>query len=118
MKKLRDGIWTFNGHFKLIDSWIELVENRKVFKFKLEIIEDMAIVDSSLVSLDHSRMIPSSVKLEVWIRDKGQCVKCGSKDNLHFDHIIPFSKGGSSLVSENIQLMCARHNLQKSDKIE
>lgn len=40
-----------------------------------------------------------------------------SKDNLHFDHILPFSKGGTSLKSENIQLLCARHNLQKSDKI-
>jgi hypothetical protein len=42
----------------------------------------------------------------------------GSKDNLHFDHIIPYSKGGSSLLAENIQLLCARHNLGKKDKIE
>jgi 5-methylcytosine-specific restriction endonuclease McrA len=63
-------------------------------------------------------MIPPSVKLEVWKRDKGKCVKCGSTDNLHFDHIIPFSKGGSSLVAENIQILCARHNISKRDKIE
>lgn len=68
--------------------------------------------------LDHNRLIPAHVKREVWIRDKGKCVVCGSNKNLHFDHIIPFSKGGSSLVSENIQLMCAKHNLQKRDKIE
>jgi 5-methylcytosine-specific restriction endonuclease McrA len=47
----------------------------------------------------------------------GKCVQCGSSDNLHFDHIIPFSLGGSSLVAENIQLLCARHNLQKRDRI-
>ena len=63
-------------------------------------------------------MIPTSVKLEVWKRDKGQCVTCGSKNNLHFDHILPYSKGGSSLVVSNIQLLCARHNLQKHDKIQ
>jgi len=45
-------------------------------------------------------------------------VKCGSTNNLHFDHIIPYSKGGPSLVAENIQLLCARHNLEKRDKIE
>ncbi len=35
-----------------------------------------------------------------------------------FDHIIPYSKGGSSIVPENIQLLCARHNLAKRDRIE
>jgi 5-methylcytosine-specific restriction endonuclease McrA len=30
----------------------------------------------------HNRLIPSAVKLEVWTRDKGQCVLCGSKKNL------------------------------------
>src|SRR4030043_302242 len=70
------------------------------------------------IFLEHNRMIPPEVKLEVWKRDKGKCVKCGSTDNLHFDHIIPFSKGGSSLVAENIQILCARHNISKRDNIE
>ena len=51
-------------------------------------------------------------------RRVGKCVVCGSTVNLHFDHIIPYSRGGSSLVAENIQLMCARHNLAKHDKIQ
>ena len=34
-----------------------------------------------------------------------------------FDHIVPVAKGGTSLVVENVQLLCARHNLQKSDRI-
>jgi len=70
-----------------------------------------------LKNLKHNRMIPTSVKLEVWKRDKGKCVQCGSENNLHFDHILPFSKGGTSLKAENIQLLCASHNLKKSDKI-
>jgi 5-methylcytosine-specific restriction endonuclease McrA len=57
------------------------------------------------------------VKLEVWKRDQGQCVICGATDNLHFDHVIPFSKGGASGTVDNIQLLCARHNLEKSDQI-
>jgi len=63
-------------------------------------------------------MIPTQVKLAVWKRDKGRCRLCGSDKNLHFDHIIPWSKGGSSLTEDNIQLLCAKHNLAKHDNIE
>lgn len=118
-EKLRPGIWTFNGFFSLVDGWQEVEHGRKVFKFRLELSSqfenDMQLSETQL---DHPRIIPTHVKLEVWKRDKGRCVQCGSKENLHFDHIIPYSKGGSSLVAENIQLLCARHNLEKRDKIQ
>jgi hypothetical protein len=120
-EKIKDGIWVYNGVFELIDSWQEKSENRNVFKFKLRISDKTILAKSErneeLKDLSHNRMIPTSVKLDVWKRDKGRCVECGSSDNLHFDHILPFSKGGTSLKTDNIQLLCARHNLQKSDKI-
>lgn len=118
-EKIRSGIWTYNGIFKLIDSWKEQINNRTVFKFKLVIAEDIDNKKRSIpiFDLENTRIIPTSVKLQVWKRDKGKCVKCGSNKNLHFDHVIPFSKGGSSLVAENIQLLCAKHNFEKRDKI-
>lgn len=120
-EKIKDGIWVYNGVFELIDSWVENSERRKVFKFKLKItdktIDQKQKRVEEIKDLDHNRMIPTSVKLEVWKRDKGRCVQCGSIDNLHFDHILPYAKGGTSLKLENIQLLCARHNLQKRDKI-
>lgn len=121
-EKIKDGIWVFNGIFELQDAWIKKIEERKVFKFKLKITDktvdqnEKRIIE--LKEIDHNRIIPTSVKLEVWKRDKGHCVECGSTDNLHFDHILPYSKGGTSLKAENIQLLCARHNLQKHDKIQ
>lgn len=90
---------------------------RNVFKFKLELTGENLMLNDNINNLDHTRIIPSDVKLEVWKRDKGQCVLCGSKENLHFDHIIPFSKGGSSITSKNIQILCAKCNLSKHDKI-
>lgn len=116
-EKIHSGIWTYNGLFKLVDAWQELNNTRSVFKFKLELVEEKDRMEPE-IDIEHSRMIPASVKLEVWKRDKGSCVKCGSRENLHFDHVIPYSKGGSSLVAENIQLLCIRHNLEKSDNIQ
>jgi hypothetical protein len=120
-EKLRPGNWTFNGIFKLVDAWQEESGGRQVFKFKLELTDASSCDNGQPIfhtELEHNRIIPSSVKAEVWKRDRGQCVQCGCKDNLHFDHIIPYSKGGSSLTADNIQLLCVRHNLAKRDRIE
>jgi len=120
-EKIHPGIWSYNGLFLLVDSWKESDGKRKVFKFKLNSVdEDIsgATTPATIWAKPSRRIIPTSVKQEVWKRDGGKCVKCRATDELHFDHIIPFSKGGSSLVAENIQLLCARHNLEKKDKIE
>ena len=118
-EKIHAGIWVYNGMFKLVDAWQEVINKRKVFKFRLELADsDDASERVALPDIDYSRIIPTLVKLEVWRRDKGKCVKCGSTSNLHFDHIIPYSMGGSSLVAENVQILCARHNLEKRDKLE
>ncbi len=118
-EKIRSGIWVYNGLFILVDAWHERDEFREVFKFKLELTDEVwDFKRQGKMGLDHNRLIPSQVKLEVWKRDHGKCVKCGSTNNLHYDHILPFSKGGSSLVSKNIQILCARHNLEKKDRIE
>lgn len=63
-----------------------------------------------------TRRIPQQVKDKVWNRDNGKCVSCGSNHNLEFDHIIPYSKGGSNTY-RNIQLLCESCNRQKSNKI-
>jgi hypothetical protein len=118
-EKMRTGIWVYNGAFRLVDSWAENIDGRRVFKFRLEVAPDQTpAADDREAPLDQNRMIPTAVKLEVWRRDGGRCVKCGSADNLHFDHMIPYSRGGSSLTAANVQLLCARHNLAKRDQIE
>ena len=122
-EKIKSGIWAFAGTFELLDAWPKQSGDHRVYKFKLKLVDsvDPGIRKTNNASdaadLAHNRIIPSAVKQVVWKRDQGKCIECGSKDNLDFDHILPFSKGGSSVLVNNIQLLCARHNLKKSDKL-
>lgn len=117
-EKIKAGIWSYNGLFELVDSWQESDSQRKVFKFKLHALDNQSTNDSpSETSEEHRRIIPTAVKLEVWKRDGGKCVMCGLTKDLHFDHIIPYSKGGASTTAENIQLLCLKHNIEKKDRI-
>lgn len=123
-EKIREGIWVYNGIFELIDCQRDNSTGRCIFKFTLRLIhsDDHSLSDPPLRADDEDddRIIPSWVKVEVWKRDKGMCriPNCGAKTRLHLDHIIPYSKGGSSKDPNNIQILCDRHNLQKRDRIE
>lgn len=120
-EKIKDGIWVYNGFFELVDANIKSKNGRKVFKFTLNMIDDIFNDNKSSINvleIEHNRLIPTNVKQQVYARDKGKCVICGSTVNLHYDHIIPFSKGGSSIDANNIQLLCQKCNLRKRDKIE
>lgn len=122
-EKIKASIWVYNGYFDLVDAFVENTGIRNVYKFKLQAInEEVENVspnsDISILEQEHNRLIPTSVKVAVYARDKGRCVKCGATTNLHYDHILPFSKGGSSTTPDNIQLLCATCNLKKHDHIE
>ena len=119
-EKMRQGIWTDRGLYCLEDYDYVLQLGRRVFKFTLR----QASFDSNdqdvstHAPLTNSRQIPSNIKQEVYKRDGGRCVICGTTDQLHFDHELPFSRGGTSVLAENVRILCARHNLKKSDRIE
>jgi hypothetical protein len=50
--------------------------------------------------------LPSAwVKLSVWRRDQGGCVRCGSQESVWFDYVVPVLEGGA-ITEENIRLMC------------
>lgn len=66
---------------------------------------------------ERSRYIASEVRQLVWERDGGACLRCGSEEDLQFDHIIPWSKGGGN-GPENIELLCGSCNREKAARVE
>ena len=64
--------------------------------------------------------ISDKLRYQVLKRDNFKCCACGAspaKDpsvELHIDHIIPWSKGGESTL-ENLQTLCSKCNIGKSD---
>ncbi|HCC05525.1 TPA: HNH endonuclease [Patescibacteria group bacterium] len=117
-EKIQEGVWSLKGFFNLIDYKIVNDGKRNVFRFILKLSDRIENFNNQNLKLTHTRLIPSQIKKDVWKRDQGRCVLCDESKNLHFDHDLPFSKGGTSLLVNNVRLLCAKCNLKKSDKIE
>ena len=117
-EKIQEGVWSLKGHFDLIDYKVVHDGKRNVFRYILKLSNRIENFNTEDLKLSHTRLIPSQIKKDVWKRDQGKCVLCGESKNLHFDHDLPFSRGGTSLLVNNVRLLCAKCNLKKSDKIE
>jgi hypothetical protein len=118
-EKILPGVWSFKGFFELLDCKVLHDGKRNVYRFVLKLSDRQDPSSDQIVSeLTHTRLIPSEVKKDVWKRDGGKCVLCGETKNLHFDHELPFSKGGTSRTARNVRLLCMKHNLAKSANIE
>lgn len=67
-----------------------------------------------------SRVVSDKLRYQVLKRDCFKCCACGAspaKDSsveLHVDHIVPWSKGGETVL-QNLQTLCSRCNLGKGD---
>lgn len=86
-------------------------------KVKARIMRARALMEQvNLVEDGRRPPISDDVKAAVWNRDGGKCVRCGSNKNIEFDHIIPFSRGGSSTF-RNLQILCEPCNRAKGGSV-
>jgi len=90
------------------------------------------LAHSNNENIAHTRYIPIAVKKFVRLRSNDQCEylakitdekngelihrRCESQSQLQFDHIKPYSLGGSS-GAENIRHLCRAHNFHAASKI-
>ncbi len=58
---------------------------------------------------------PAFTRFNLFLRDKFNCVYCGSQRDLTFDHVIPRSQGGRTSWT-NISAACAPCNLRKGGR--
>ena len=57
--------------------------------------------------------IPVAVRRAVWQRDYGRYAKCGRRERLEFDHIVPIARGGSN-TERNVELLVFVYRLEVS----
>jgi hypothetical protein len=102
-----------------LESFVEYINldnehNQEIEKTEIE----EPTQESEPVFKHKTKRIPSArLKVQVLMRDGNKCRLCGIKvtgDNIHFDHILPWSKGGETVL-ENLQVLCAPHNLAKGN---
>lgn len=90
--------------------------NSDIVKNSIKAINDKMPVKKHRTNRD----INLRLRFMVMQRDNFKCCACGAspaKDpavQLHIDHIIPWSKGGETVI-ENLQTLCSKCNLGKSD---
>jgi hypothetical protein len=93
------------------EQWSVLVD-RLTEREDMELAAALAGTDPSLTR----ERIPTEVRRAVWIRDQGKCARCGSRERLEYDHVVPLVRGGSN-TERNIELLCEVCNRVKSDSI-
>lgn len=66
------------------------------------------------------KLMTQELRNKVKERDNYTCQICGKympdEVGLHIDHIIPISKGGKT-VEQNLQVLCDKCNLRKSNRV-
>lgn len=127
----------FGGWRKALEAFVEYINSSdteyeslnahvdKESKTILNEIKESRKTTTQTASNKHytSRNINTRLRFKVLARDNFKCCACGAspaKDpsvELHVDHIIPWSKGGETVL-ENLQTLCSTCNLGKNDLYE
>ena len=109
----------FGTFRKALELFIEYINSDNEIEETQEIENTPDTIQENEIIIKHkTKRLPSErLKVQVLMRDGNKCRLCGitlTGNNIHFDHVIPWSKGGETVL-ENLQVLCATHNLAKGN---
>ena len=110
----------FGGWRKTLEAFVDYVNSTEI---KIDESEPTSDTTSDVANHITSRDINLRMRFIVMKRDNFKCCMCGRSPattpglELHIDHIIPWSKGGETVI-DNLQTLCSDCNLGKSNLSE
>ena len=114
----RFGTWR-----KALEAFVEFInlddeQNQEIEKIEIEENTSEKSQEDEIIFKHKTKRTPSErLKVQVLMRDGNKCRLCGitvTGKDIHFDHILAWSKGGETVL-ENLQILCAPHNLAKGN---
>lgn len=120
--------WVFRNKVIKVEGWETANREEVVARVKHKVLSEDKVFQKMKSEIElfeklekmppkHRReSIPDDVRVFVWRRDEGRCVRCGSQEKIELDHIIPLAKGGSN-TARNVQVLCERCNREKGTTV-
>lgn len=105
---------TFGSWYNALDAFVQYMSDSE------SDVTPIISNDSNDVIKHKTYREPSArLKVQVLMRDGNRCRLCGMEcndvlHNIHFDHIITWSKGGETTL-DNLQVLCSDCNLAKGN---
>jgi hypothetical protein len=110
----------FGSWRKALEAFVEFInsDNNKDQEAEFDEATITPVLENEIIFKHKTKRTPSErLKVQVLMRDGNKCRLCGLTLvglNIHFDHILAWSKGGETVL-ENLQILCAAHNLAKGN---
>lgn len=108
----------FGKFRKALEAFVEAVNSNITSELDTNEIEESIEAEKEIVYKHTTKRYPSDrLKVQVLMRDGNKCKLCGVTligEEIHFDHIHPWSRGGETVL-ENLQILCSHHNLVKGN---
>ena len=116
ISKISSGTYlrTFGSWYNALDAFVQYMSD-----IESDVVPIISNDSNDVIKHKTNREPSARLKVQVLMRDGNRCRLCGVEcndglHNIHFDHIVPWSKGGETTL-DNLQVLCSDCNLAKGN---